>query len=591
MPAYRLCSGVIPLVRLWSKGRRSLRLILPAGHKREFLGVLLTFTLLSSCTSAEPPQDSPGVLKPSNFKETVDLRVTGLDAQPPPYPLAAAYSREDLEGFLEEYERAKDGAVLKEYGSTYGAGSQFSPVSAARFCYWAYNGYVRGETGLRRHIVQQANGLLARADSVATGDVWRYAFPQPTFGAQSGWISGMAQGSAMACLGGAFHVTGNAKYLRAAERAFSAMVAPFGDDGTMTEVGDGVFYEEVAGRGSEPAHILNGMIFALAGIWTLNAINEDAQYEEALSQGIEGVRGVLEQYDAPGASLYDLVYKRTARLGVTGVYNIVHVAQLQWMYEVSRDPAFLETAFSFLENERNLPYTAEASSFSPDHGTEALTGEGSYFAAPTGESVELTVNLDEPAAIDRLYMVSYADEMTPSEVEVRTGDHVETHAPVDRFASLPIDVEEPIDQLSISMTPQTGSRIALFLVGLSAPSSRSLVALPSDLDPFWRQTSLWDAQGPLNASDGDPETMWSTDHQNPWLVVKLGETAFSKLALQPCREDDPPEVRFGADLRTWGPLMRPDKHGEVPIPPDASYALFRWRGKGACVKEITGRTT
>ena len=122
----------------------------------------------------------------------------------PLYPLAHNFL---VQNWLDsDYFRISvDGALEKNYGERYdNAGWQYSPVAASQFCYTAYNEQVLTENQTwKEHVIQQAQGLLSRAERDDRTLLWRYNFSQATFGAEPGWISGMAQGLAMACFSGA----------------------------------------------------------------------------------------------------------------------------------------------------------------------------------------------------------------------------------------------------------------------------------------------------------------------------------------------------------------------------------------------------
>ena len=75
------------------------------------------------------------------------------------------------------------------------------------------------------------------------------------------------------------------------------------------------------------------MVYALGGIWFANEANPIPDYSFALEKGIAGVKLLLDDFDVVELRLYDLGPKRIARLGTD--YNLVHVAQMQSLYDLT----------------------------------------------------------------------------------------------------------------------------------------------------------------------------------------------------------------------------------------------------------------
>lgn len=401
---------------------------------------LALVVLISACTPAGPgasPRSVPGAAgvvggrdpadaptrtdaftRTGALTRTIELRRSVSDTAVPVYPM---YNHRKATRWLgsRAVRFASDGALEKNYGPKFNhAGWQFSPVAASQFCVAAHREFARsGDLKLRDHVLRQARALIARSEPAARGIVWRYHFPNSAFGARAEWISGMGQGLAIACLAAANLLSEDRRYLDAAAKAFAALRAPFGDDGTSVPVPGGVWYEEVAGRGSKPAHILNGMVFALGGLWMLHEVDPRPEYRAALDEGVAAIRSLIDDYAAPGSSLYDHVPKRLAGLG--NRYNLVHVEQLQWLYGLSGDPHLLSTALRFLQLERRIPFRLKASAAGdPRRSAPRLDdGAGSY-SAPAGKAVTLEIAFARPVDIDRVELVARSEATAPAAVTV-----------------------------------------------------------------------------------------------------------------------------------------------------------------------------
>jgi hypothetical protein len=489
---------------------------------------------------------------------------------------------------------AADGALETDYEARYpGAGWQFSPVAAAQYCYQMHNALaIQGEPIYREAVLSLANGLLKRAERTAQGILWRYQFPQPTFGADKGWISGMAQGLAIACFGAAYSLTGEKKFQQGAADALGVLVADFGDNGTAVELGDGLYYEEVAGAGSEPSHILNGMVYALMGLWFYNEIDPSPPVQKALNAGIRGVQAALPEYDAPGVSLYDLEFRRLARVGKD--YNVVHVAQLQWLHEITGEAAYGRAALRFMQHERSPVFTGSASSQRPERPIENVDGSKSYFVAAEGGPVMVHLTFDEPRIVDRLMLIGYSDSTRAGHVQLKAGDFSMEQNVTSRFSEFDFAPQE-VEVVEITLTPhKRGSRVALALLAVNGPGDRRLTAVSSDTRSYrdsevstQRAKRTPPSGSPLNVSDGDVETVWTTDARDPWLLVHLGDRDLSGLSLRTCPGAPlPVEVTYSPDLEDWSTVEALEE-ATASVPDGARYAHFRWAAAGACVAEVS----
>lgn len=212
----------------------------------------------------------------------------------------------------------------------------FHPVATGRFCLAAWNHPSRRHD---RIVVDVARAFWARA-SVGR---WVYGFPNHSYGTAAGWISGMAQGLGMGCMVAAYAITGDSQFLTRARLAFAVLVSTYGDAGTRT---DPVWFEELAKTEAEPAHILNGHVFALGGAWFANRYDPDPIYERTWSAGVELLKQRIDRYRCGrGCSWYDdPVLGERHRAGYA-TYNMLHARQLRWMYQRTGHRHFLDIAW------------------------------------------------------------------------------------------------------------------------------------------------------------------------------------------------------------------------------------------------------
>ena len=519
------------------------------------------------------------------------VNLTSETTELPLYPLAHNFQSQSWIN-SNYYRISEDGALETNYGERYdNAGWRYSPVAASQFCYTAYNEYIltSNET-LKMHVIQQSEGLLSRSEQNDDGLLWRYNFSQATFGAEPGWISGMAQGLAMACFSGAYLITENQTFIDAAYRAYLGLNASFGDNGTRIDLTeDALFFEEVAGKGSEPTQILNGMIYALGGLWLSNEASQNEEYINSLEKGIAGVKMLLDNYDPGGSSLYDLGPKRIARLGTN--YNLVHVSQMQWLYDLTGDVAFLEKSLKFLSYERALNYNVTASNFIDNRGPENLRGLGSYFSVPTNENVTLSFNFSKQVDIDQINIISYTNSTKPESASLFIEDRITKLDFKERFETFKID---PIktSEIRMQLVPPDGGRIALFLISFSNIETRMLTTLSSDLSVYWQpgeskpksEPAKWST---LNLNDNNDNSIWTTEHNNPWLLIWVEEFENGDINLKSCFNQSLGNFSIfeSADLKNW--RKNTDAvETLIPIYSESNYFLIEWEEKNACLAEI-----
>ena len=121
----------------------------------------------------------------------------------------------------------------------------------------------------------------------------------------------MAQGRALSVLTRAWQCTAAAKYSESARRALAAFSVPI-ERGGITDTYDGrITYEEYPAR---PApHVLNGMIFALFGVWdVVRAQPDEGHAAEIFERGAATVEALLPRYDTGWWSLCDLYHLEAA---------------------------------------------------------------------------------------------------------------------------------------------------------------------------------------------------------------------------------------------------------------------------------------
>ena len=115
-------------------------------------------------------------------------------------------------------------------------------------------------------------------------------------------------GQAISGLCRAFQLTNDPKYMEACKSALRTFDHEIAEGGVRFVDEKGyVWYEEVAVN--PPAHILNGFIFALFGIYDYYRVTKDTHALSLFNQGIRTLKDKLHLYDTGGIIRYDLLTK------------------------------------------------------------------------------------------------------------------------------------------------------------------------------------------------------------------------------------------------------------------------------------------
>ncbi len=125
---------------------------------------------------------------------------------------------------------------------------------------------------------------------------WFTSLPHPDVPTQGPWLSALAQGCALSVFLRAYQFTQEPQFLEVAHRARRTFQQDIFDGGVQTPIGaNGVFFEEV---GQYPAaHMLNGYIFAIFGLYDYVACTGDAFIEALIVDSITTMHSILQEFD------------------------------------------------------------------------------------------------------------------------------------------------------------------------------------------------------------------------------------------------------------------------------------------------------
>jgi heparosan-N-sulfate-glucuronate 5-epimerase len=174
--------------------------------------------------------------------------------------------------------------------------------------------------------------------------VVRWAMPH-TYELKPPWISAMTQAEAVSLfVRAAPEDDGPEDLFAAAARAIAPLFDP---SPVVSRTPEGPVLQEYPT--SPPAHVLNGWIFGLWGLYDVAAMGERglmpadvaARAASAFDEGISALAARLPYYDAWGWSRYDLFPHPIAHVA-SPFYHRLHIEQLRATNELTPDPRFEE---------------------------------------------------------------------------------------------------------------------------------------------------------------------------------------------------------------------------------------------------------
>lgn len=224
-------------------------------------------------------------------------------------------------------------------------GVRYNPIALAQYGLGNYNLFARDKSVERQtKFLAASNWLAANLEQNAHGVwVWNHHFDweyRDTLKAP--WYSGLAQGQGISLLLRAHNATGDATYGDAAQRAFQSLLLPVKDGGVLfvDKQGDSWIEEYLV---DPPTHILNGMIWALWGVYDYALARQDPEARNLFQRVTNTLSKNLERYDLGFWSLYEQSGTRL-KMVASPFYHRLHIVQLRIMHRLTGRDIFLDYA-------------------------------------------------------------------------------------------------------------------------------------------------------------------------------------------------------------------------------------------------------
>ena len=234
-------------------------------------------------------------------------------------------------------------------------GRQYNPIAIAQYGLGNYNLWRNtGDPSRKKKFFRTADWLSADLEKNSHGlSVWNHHFDweyRETL--KSPWYSGLAQGQGISVLVRAHKESGDQKYLEAARRAFTSFQTPISNGGVaFTDQSGDLWFEEYIV--SPPTHILNGLIWALWGVYDYALATKENPASELFERGVHTLIHNLARYDLGFWSLYEQSGTLLPMVA-SAFYHRLHIVQLRVMYRLTNEEVFAQFADRWESYARSL---------------------------------------------------------------------------------------------------------------------------------------------------------------------------------------------------------------------------------------------
>jgi hypothetical protein len=327
----------------------------------------------------------------------------------------------------------KKGIMMHDYGGE--IGKVYNPLIVSQGGQKYYQSYMNDNSDekAKEHFINTADWLVKNAKEKETNDIdyslWTYNFPWPFYdGLDPPYSSALAQSAGIQILILAHNMTGDDKYLEAADKAFGSFLVEYDKGGVVTMEGgndeddsgeskgnngdDSMFLQEISKPGYEKTYVLNGHIFSLIDLWNYYKYTHNENAATVFNKGLNYLKDNLWKYDMGIWSYYDQI----GNLASNG-YQKIHTEQLAKLYEITGEPIIKRYSDKFAghmavtenitigvsfaklgEYDESIAYFDKALAVDPDN-TAALNNKG-LALAKLGEYDESIAYFDKALAVD-----------------------------------------------------------------------------------------------------------------------------------------------------------------------------------------------
>ena len=240
-----------------------------------------------------------------------------------------------------------------DYGGE--TGKVYNPLIVSQGGQKYYQSYMNDSSDekSKEYFINTADWLVKHAKEKETNDIdyslWTYNFPWPFYeGLKPPYSSALTQSTGIYILILVHNLTGDEKYLEAADRAFGSFLVDYDKGGVITTEGDNedesgdissnnvdhsIFLQEIAKPGYEKSYILNGHIFSLIDLWNYYKYTHNENAAAVFNNGLNYLKDNLWKYDKGIWSYYDQLGNLASK-----DYQKIHTEQLAKLFEITGEP-------------------------------------------------------------------------------------------------------------------------------------------------------------------------------------------------------------------------------------------------------------
>src|SRR5579885_1093364 len=202
--------------------------------------------------------------------------------------------------------------TIDEHGVLYFEADDYLPggyyaTAISQYALANWNAYLStNDEQYKRAFLIQADWLATNWHQLANDAVgWPFLVPWPDYHAEPPWLSALTQGNCISVLARASKHTGNALFLEVSQRAVRTFEHDIRDGGVSVCVGeDGLLFEEIAVYPA--AHILNGYIYGLFGLYDYVDLTGDATIAALLQRSLDTMHRLIARFDMRFWSRYKI---------------------------------------------------------------------------------------------------------------------------------------------------------------------------------------------------------------------------------------------------------------------------------------------
>lgn len=245
-------------------------------------------------------------------------------------PVGRCYSKSTLKGYYNDLTgKVSPATPLDADGIPVNVTSKgetvYSLVTIMQYALGCYDLFlINGDKAYCEKFMRLADYLLAQQESTGKWDA------RASIGSCKGNSSCMAQGQGCSILLRAAQITGDPRYIHAAEKAVSFMLLPYNEGGTAVYDGAEVSFEKYPPQDGKVSSVLNGWVFALFGLYDYILFSKSNEHRRLWKASCKTLEERLPQYDRGYWSNYDLIGTVSSP-----AYHSVHIALLRVLADLS----------------------------------------------------------------------------------------------------------------------------------------------------------------------------------------------------------------------------------------------------------------